>query len=301
MQRRSMLTTGLALGLGAWGLSGCAFISKQQAAAARALSDELAALEIQSQGRLGLYVLDTVSGAEAGWRSDERFPMCSTFKTLLAARVLHLSQKDEIRLWRKLYYSPAEVVAWSPISEKWAGANGGMTVQELCEAMVVVSDNTAANVMLEASGGPAALTQWLRELGDGTTRLDRNEPSLNTALPGDERDTTTPQAMAHSLQKLLLGDVLEGYARALLQQWLADSRTGDKRVRAGMPSDWTVGGKTGSGERGTACDTLIVWPTAQSAPLLVTAYLTGSSLDGAGREAVLAKAGEAIKRWYYAI
>lgn len=301
MQRRSMLTTGLALGLGAWGLSGCAFISKQQAAAARTLSDELAALEIQAQGRFGLYVLDTVSGAEAGWRGDERFPMCSTFKTLLAARVLYLAQRDEIRLWRKLYYSPSEVVAWSPISEKRAGANGGMTVQELCEAMVLVSDNTAANVLLEASGGPAALTQWLRELGDGTTRLDRNEPSLNTALPGDERDTTTPQAMLQSLQKLLLGDVLEGYARALLQQWLVDSRTGDKRVRAGMPGDWTVGGKTGSGERGTACDTLIVWPTAQSAPLLVTAYLTGSPLDGAGREAVLARAGEAIKRWYYTI
>ena len=214
MQRRSMLTTGLALGLGAWGLSGCAFISKQQAAAARTLSDELAALEIQSQGRLGLHVLDTVSGAEAGWRGDERFPMCSTFKTLLAARVLYLAQRDEIRLWRKLYYSPSEVVAWSPISEKRAGANGGMTVQELCEAMVLVSDNTAANVLLEASGGPAALTQWLRELGDGTTRLDRNEPSLNTALAGDERDTTTPQAMVQSLQKLLLGDVLEGYARA---------------------------------------------------------------------------------------
>jgi beta-lactamase class A len=301
MQRRSMLTTGLALGLGAWGLSGCAFISKQQAAAARTLSDELAALEIQAQGRFGLYVLDTVSGAEAGWRGDERFPMCSTFKTLLAARMLYLAQRDEIRLWRKLYYSPSEVVAWSPISEKRAGANGGMTVQELCEAMVLVSDNTAANVLLEASGGPAALTQWLRELGDGTTRLDRNEPSLNTALPGDERDTTTPQAMVQSLQKLLLGDVLEGYARALLQQWLVDSRTGDKRVRAGMPGDWKVGGKTGSGERGTACDTLIVWPTAQSAPLLVTAYLTGSQLDGAGREAVLARAGEAIKRWYYAI
>jgi beta-lactamase class A len=301
MQRRSMLTTGLALGLGAWGLSGCAFISKQQAAAARTLSDELAALEIQSQGRFGLYVVDTVSGAEAGWRGDERFPMCSTFKTLLAARVLYLAQRGEIRVWRKLYYSPAEVVAWSPISEKRAGANGGMTVQELCEAMVVVSDNTAANVMLEASGGPAALTQWLREMGDGTTRLDRNEPSLNTALPGDERDTTTPRAMVQSLQKLLLGDVLEGYARALLQQWLADSRTGDKRVRSGMPGDWKVGGKTGSGERGTACDTLIVWPTEQSAPLLVTAYLTGSPLDGAGREAVLARAGEAIKRWYYAI
>jgi beta-lactamase class A len=300
MQRRSMLTTGLALGLGAWGLSGCAFISKQQAAAARTLSDELAALEIQAQGRFGLYVLDTVSGAEAGWRGDERFPMCSTFKTLLAARMLYLAQRDEIRLWRKLYYSPSEVVAWSPISEKRAGANGGMTVQELCEAMVLVSDNTAANVLLEASGGPAALTQWLRELGDGTTRLDRNEPSLNTALPGDERDTTTPQAMVQSLQKLLLGDVLEGYARALLQQWLVDSRTGDKRVRAGMPGDWKVGGKTGSGERGTACDTYrLAYRTICAA--------AGDGLSDrqparwGGREAVLARAGEAIKRWYYAI
>ncbi|MDR3064415.1 MULTISPECIES: class A beta-lactamase [Comamonas] len=301
MQRRSMLTTGLAVGLGAWGLSGCAFISRQQAAAAKTLGEELAALEVQAQGRLGLHVLDTVSGAEAGWRSEERFPMCSTFKTLLAARVLYLAQKDEIRLWRKLYYAPSEVVAWSPVSEKRAGADGGMTVQQLCEAMVLVSDNTAANVLLDASGGPAALTQWLRELGDGTTRLDRNEPSLNSALPGDERDTTTPQAMVQSLQKLLLGDVLEGYARALLQQWLVDSRTGDRRVRAGMPGDWKAGGKTGSGERGTACDTLIVWPTEQSAPLLVTAYLTGSALDGAGREAVMARAGEAIKRWYYAI
>ena len=301
MQRRSMLTTGLALGLSAWGLSGCAFVSKQQAAAAKILSADLAALELEAQGRLGLYVLDTVSGAEAGWRSEERFPMCSTFKTLLAARVLHLAQQGEIRLWHKLYYSTKEVVAWSPVSEKWAGANGGMRVQDLCEAIVVISDNTAANVLLEATGGPAALTRWLRDLDDSTTRLDRNEPTLNTSLAGDERDTSTPQAMAQSLQKILLGDVLDGYARALLQQWLVASRTGDKRVRAGMPGDWKVGGKTGSGENGTACDTLIVWPTEQSAPLLVTAYLTGSKLDGAGREAVLAKAGEALKRWYYAI
>ena len=301
MQRRRMLTTGLALGLGAWGLAGCAFVSRQHAAAAKVLSDDMAALEVQAQGRLGLYVLDTTSGAAAGWRSDERFPLCSTFKTLLAARVLHLVQNGELRLWRKLYYAPAEVVAWSPASAQWAGANGGMTVLDLCEASVVLSDNTAANVLLEATGGPAALTQWLRGLGDDSTRLDRNEPLLNHALAGDERDTTTPQAMLLTLQKLLRDGVLEGYARALLQQWLVDSRTGDKRLRAGMPSDWRVGGKTGSGENGTSCDSLIVWPTEQSAPVLVTAYLTGSRLDAAGREGVLAKAGEALTRWYYAI
>ncbi|MEX8194834.1 class A beta-lactamase [Comamonas guangdongensis] len=301
MQRRSVLTSGLALGLGAWGLTGCAFVSKQQAAAAKTLEGDLAAVEARSQGRLGLHVLDTASGAEAGWRSDERFPMCSTFKTLLAARVLHLVQAGEISLGRKLYYSPSELVPWSPVSGKRAGANGGMTVQDLCEAAVVVSDNTAANVLLQATGGPAALTQWLRTLGDDTTRLDRNEPTLNAAITGDERDTSTPTAMLNTLQKLLLGDVLEGFGRALLQQWLMDSRTGDKRLRAGMPSEWSVGGKTGTGENGTACDSIIIWPTPQSAPVLVTAYLTGSKLDAAEREEVLAQAGEAVKRWYYAI
>ncbi|MBV8248307.1 MAG: class A beta-lactamase [Comamonas sp.] len=301
MKRRGILTSGLALGLGAWGLTGCAFVSKQQAAAAKTLEGELAAVEAQSQGRLGLHVLDLASGAEAGWRSDERFPMCSTFKTLLAARVLHRVQAGELSLGRKLYYSRSELVPYSPVTEKRAGANGGMTVQDLCEAAVVVSDNTAANVLLQATGGPAALTQWLRTLGDDTTRLDRNEPTLNTALGGDERDTSTPKAMLNTLQKLLLGDVLEGFARALLQQWLLDSRTGDKRLRAGMPSEWSVGGKTGTGENGTACDSIIIWPTPQSAPVLVTAYLTGSKLDAAGRDAVLARAGEAVKRWYYAI
>lgn len=301
MQRRSVLASGVSVALASWGLSGCAFSSRQQTAAAKDFADELALVEAQSQGRLGIYVLDTTTGAEAGYRSDERFPMCSTFKTLLAARVLSLVQKGELSLRRKLYYSPSELVPWSPVTEKRVGADGGMTIQDLCEAAIVVSDNTAANVLLDATGGPVALTAWLVELGDKTTRLDRNEPTLNTAIAGDERDTTTPQAMQATLQKLLLGDVFEGFARALLQQWLVDSRTGDKRLRAGMPADWKIGGKTGSGENGTACDTLIIWPTPQSGPVLVTAYLTGSKSDAAGRDAALAKAGEAIKRWYYAI
>lgn len=299
MQRRSVLASGLALSLGS--LGGCAFVSKQQAAAATALTAELVLIESQAQGRLGLHIIDSGSGALAGYRSDERFPMCSTFKTLLAARVLYLAQKDQISLWRKMYYAPSELVPWSPVTEKRAGANGGLTVQELCEAAVVISDNTAANVLLDATGGPAALTAWLAEMGDKTTRLDRREPQLNTAIAGDERDTSTPAAMAQSLQALVLDGAIDGFGRALLQQWLLDSRTGDKRLRAGMPVDWKIGGKTGSGENGTACDSILVWPTPQSSPLLVTAYLTGSKLDGPGRDAVLAKVGESVKRWYYAI
>jgi beta-lactamase class A len=301
MQRRSFVATSIALGLASWGLSGCALPTKKQLQAARTLSDELAAVEALAQGRLGLHVLDTVSGAEAGWRSDERFPMCSTFKLLLAAHVLYLAQKGDLSLWRKIYYSPSELVPYSPATEKRAGADGGMTAQELCEAAVVLSDNTAANVLLDATGGPAGLTAWLREMDDKVTRLDRNEPTLNEARAGDERDTTTPRAMLHTMQSLLLGDVFEGFGRALLQQWLVDSRTGDRRLRAGMPANWKAGGKTGTGNNGTACDAIIIWPTPQSEPVLVTAYLTGSKLDITGQEAALAKAGGAVQRWYYAV
>lgn len=298
MQRRDLLATGLVLGLGGLSLPGCAFNARRQVAGPVLQTRELARLETQSGGRLGLHMLDTATGREAGWRSQERFAMCSTFKTLLVAQVLQATQTGDLQLQRNYRYEASEVVPWSPVTEKHAGANGGLTLQQLCEAAVVVSDNTAANVLLKASGGPAELTNWLQTLGDSVTRLDRHEPELNTAIAGDERDTTTPAAMLRSLQKILLGDVLDVTNRALLQQWLVASRTGDKRLRAGMPAEWKAGGKTGSGDNGTANDTLIVWPQAQAAPLLVTAYFTGGKLDAAGRDAVLAKAGEVVSRWY---
>lgn len=301
MQRRDLLTSALVLGLGGVGLSGCASSRpdrRQQAATQALQTKELAQLEAQSGGRLGLHMLDTATGLEAGWRSQERFALCSTFKTLLAAQVLQAAQMGQLQLQRSYQYESAEVVPWSPVTEKHVGAGAGMTLQQLCEAAVVVSDNTAANLLLKATGGPAALTNWLQTQGDSVTRLDRNEPELNTAIAGDERDTTTPAAMLRTLQKILLGNVLSEPHRALLQQWLVASRTGDKRLRAGMPADWRAGGKTGSGDSGTANDTVIVWPKPGAAPLLVTAYFTGSKLDAAGRDAVLAKAGEVVSRWY---
>lgn len=302
MQRRDLLTTGLMLG--SLSLMGCAANGpdrRQQAATQALQTRELAQLEAQSGGRLGLHMLDTATGLEAGWRSQERFALCSTFKTLLAAQVLQAAQMGQLQLQRSYQYESAEVVPWSPVTEKHVGAGAGMTLQQLCEAAVVVSDNTAANLLLKATNGPAALTNWLQTQGDSVTRLDRNEPELNTAIAGDERDTTTPAAMLRTLQKILLGNVLSEPHRALLLQWLVASRTGDKRLRAGMPAGWKAGGKTGSGDNGTANDTLIVWPKPQAAPLLVTAYFTGSKLDAAGRDAVLAKAGEVVSRWYQAL
>ena len=298
MLRRTLLASGLVLGATGMTLAGCSSTPSRKATDHVLNTRELAALEARTGGRLGLHMLDTGTGFEAGWRSQERFAMCSTFKTLLVAHVLHEAQNGRLDLGRKYVYQQSEVVSWSPVSEKYAGAGAGMTLQQLCEAAVVVSDNTAANLLLNASGGPAGLTSWMRELGDSLTRLDRNEPDLNTAIAGDERDTTTPAAMSRTMQKLLLGNVLSDAGRAVLQQWLLASRTGDKRLRAGMPKDWKIGGKTGSGDNGTANDTLLIWPKPDAAPLLVTAFFTRNTLEPAQRDEVLAKAGQIVSDWY---
>ena len=296
MLRRTLLASGLVLGATGMTLAGCSSTRSRQATDHVLNTRELAALEARSGGRLGLHMLDTATGFEAGWRSQERFAMCSTFKTLLVAHILNEVQNGRLELARNYVYQSADLVDWSPITEKHAGQ--GMSLQQLCEAAITVSDNTAANLLLNVSGGPAGLTGWMRELGDNITRLDRNEPTLNTAIAGDERDTTTPAAMLRTLQKLLLGNVLPDAKRLMLQQWMLASRTGDKRLRAGMPASWKMGGKTGSGDNGTANDTLLIWPTPDAAPLLVTAFFTRNMLQPAQRDEVLAKAGEVVSRWY---
>lgn len=165
-----------------------------------------------------------------------------------------------------------------------------MSIGALCEAAVTLSDNTAGNLLLDSVGGPAGLTAWLRRLGDDVTRLDRRETALNEALPGDARDTTTPEAMLGLMQALLLGEALSATGRTQLQDWLVGCRTGDRRLRAGVPPGWRVGDKTGSGERGTANDIGILWPPGRP-PILVAAYSTGSAAPEETRSAVLAEVG----------
>ena len=275
-------------------------MSQKQERASVQLQQALAEIAAESRGRLGVAVLDTNSGLEAGYQSDQRFAMCSTFKLLLAAQVMQKVQLGDLRLERRLHFARSSVLEHSPVSGPRAGDGGGMTLLELCEAAIVVSDNTAANVLLEQVDGPRGLTEWLRANGDTITRLDRYEPELNSATPGDERDTTTPLAMLQNLQSMVLGSKLDGLARAMLQQWMLDSRTGDQRLRAGMPTSWKVGGKTGSGT-GTANDVVLAWPMPQTAPVLVSCYLTQSPLDDAARNACLAKVGKAVSRWYFDI
>ena len=266
--------------------------------------ERLAAIERASGARLGVALLETGSGALLGWREHERFALCSTFKLLLAAWALARVDQGQTQLTQRLHYTPAEVLPYSPISAVHAGA-AGMTVAELCAATVSWSDNTAANVLLRHLGGPAALTDFLRAQGDAFTRLDRCEPELNQVAGDDVRDTTTPLAMLRSVQHLVLGPALSPDTRPFLQHWLRDCRTGDQRIRAGAPG-WTVGDKTGTGER-MSHDVAVLWPpgpqttqTAQTAqrvqtsgsgptsPLVMTCYLAQAPGSLAERDAVIA-------------
>jgi beta-lactamase class A len=249
--------------------------------------EAFSALERRARGRLGVSILDTATGRAVGHRADERFPLCSTFKLLAAALVLARVDRGEEALERSVAITSAPV-PYSPVTQARVGA--GMSMAELCHAAVALSDNTAANLLLESFGGPAALTAYLRGLGDGVTRLDRIEPELNEALPGDPRDTTSPSAMAATMRRLLVGDALSPASRRQLAHWLLDSKTGDARLRAGVPAGWRVGDKTGSGERGTTNDVAILWPPGRP-PLLVAAYLTQSDAPAAARDAILADVG----------
>ncbi|CDF85346.1 Beta-lactamase [Pseudomonas knackmussii B13] len=262
-----------------------------RAADRKALEAQLAKLERGSGGRLGVAVLDTGSGKRFGHRADERFPMCSTFKALLAAAVLARVDAGKEDLARRIIYGREALVDYSPVAEKHVG-EPGLSVAELCKAAVTLSDNGAANLLLESLGGPAGLTAWLRTTGDTVTRLDRNEPDLNEGTPGDPRDTTTPTAMLETLQHLLLGNVLKASSRDQLKAWLLANQTGDARLRAGVPMDWKVGDKTGTGPKatGTSNDIAILYPPGR-APLLVTAYLTRATVSPEQRDKVLAEVG----------
>lgn len=295
MQRRTWLQATIAGG-STW-LAGCTGLP-QNAEQAEDASRALAKIEAHTGGRLGVAAIDTGTGRQWLYRDKERFAMCSTFKLLLAAQTLQRAQQGEDSLQQSVQYARSALVPYSPTTEKQADG-AGLTVAQLCEAAVVLSDNTAANLLLARQGGPAGLTQWMRGLGDNNTRLDRMEPELNTATPGDPRDTTWPLAMARSVVALVKGPHLDPAHKALLLQWLQASPTGDKRLRAGMPRAWQVGGKTGSGEQGTANDVVLVWPKPRSQPLVVAAYLTQTPhLSAADRDAALAEVGQAVAHWY---
>lgn len=261
--------------------------------APRALfSSRIAALEKQHGGRIGVAVLNTANDEHLDYRGDERFALCSTFKVLLAATVLARVDKGEESLSRQVHYTAAALEDYAPIARRNL-AQGHMTVAELNAAAIEYSDNTAANLLLNTIGGPAVVTSYVRSVGDNVTRLDRTEPTLNTNLTGDLRDTTTPMTMVNTLRTLLLGDALAPASRQQLIQWMLNNTTGGAKLRAGFDPSWKVGDKTGMGENGAANDVAIVWPGAAK-PVLVAVYYSGSDASGESRSAVIAEIGKIV-------
>ena len=243
-------------------------------------------------GRLGVALLDTGSNKKIEYHARDRFPMCSTFKFLAAAAVLHRVDVHQESLERNLSYGPEDLLEWAPITKRHVG-QGGMTVRELCAAAIEYSDSTAANLLLKTIGGPEGLTQYARSLGDAMTRLDRTEPTLNTGLDGDERDTTTPDWMLQDLRAILLADKLSAASRQQLEAWLVANTTGNKRIRAGLPKGWRVGDKTGTGENRSTGDIAIVW-RPNRAPILVVVYTQGSTVGQDKLNAVFAAVGRLV-------
>jgi beta-lactamase class A len=257
------------------------------------LPPAIAQLEKTNGGRLGVAVLDTATGEHSEYRANERFPMCSTFKFLLATAVLQRVDGHQETLNRSVAIPSKPLLSNSPLTDPNAG--GTMTISALCHAALTRSDNTAANLLLETIGGPDGITRLARFLGDTVTRLDRTETSLNESLAGDPRDTTSPMAMAGDLNSVLLGNVLTRTSRNQLTRWMEASLTGLERLRAKLPTSWRAADKTGGNGEDTGNDIAVIWPTGRP-PIIVAAYITQCIGAESKRAAMLAEIGELVKR-----
>jgi beta-lactamase class A len=272
--------------------------------ASPATADEVAQLQLLESGeaRLGVCLLDTATGTVAGHRLDEHFAMCSTFKLALIGAYLREADAGRINLNEVIPVAQSDLLEWSPITSTYVD-KGGMTIRALAQAAQTMSDGTAANLLVRRLGGPAAVTAKFREMGDPVTRLDRYEPALGMVLSADLRDTTTPQAMAQLVQRLTTGNLLAPATRQILLQWMFETKTGMRRLRAGLPQQWQVGDKTGTGRAaGTTnkCnDIAIVFPPHRPPVIIAAYYDSGEFTEKVEdrHQAVLAEVGKIAASW----
>ncbi len=291
MDRRSVLTS-----LGALGVMGCSPApatppapQDQPARPAVAMQAfDLMALERRNGGRLGFVILDTGTGRSLGWRGDERFVYCSTFKMYLAAATLMRVQAGKERLDRAIPITAADMIDHAPVTEPAVGRR--LTVEQLMKGTVEVSDNPAANILLKAMGGIEPMQAFYRGLGDTSTRADRFEPEMNR-LEGD-KDTITPAQSVANMQRLFLDPASplteESQTRLLL--WMTDTPTGMDRLKGGVPSGWRVAHKTGTGGYGPTNDIGLIYPPSGQ-PVVVAAYYHATrETSDAQNAAVIAEA-----------
>lgn len=258
--------------------------------------DKIKEIESQLNARVGYVQLDFSNGLLIeGYRSQERFPMMSTFKVLLCSAVLSRVDSGLEQLDRRIRYHQRDLIEYSPVTKEHLSE--GMTVAELCNATITMSDNTAANLLLSSIGGPKELTKFLRKVDDQTTRLDRWEPMLNESLPEDERDTTTPEAMSKTLFTLLTGKVLTASSRQQLIDWMEADKVGGPLLRSVLPKGWFIADKTGAGEHGSRGIVAVLGPDGKPSRIVII-YLTGSSATMDERNKQIAEIGASLIQYW---
>lgn len=272
--------------------AGAAFLAADAFAAPAPAPAFIADYERQTGGRVGFFAQDIATSRTIAWRAGERFALCSTFKASLAALVLSRVDGGKDSLERSVPFRQQDLLAYAPVAKTHV-AEGSMTIGQMCEAIVEVSDNTCANLLLREVGGPPALTRFWRGLGDAHSRLDHDEPALNRTRPGHPQDTTTPAAMAATLRKLAAGEALAPASRERLVEWLVASPTGANKLRAGLPAAWRTGDKTGSNGSDASGDIAVTWPTA-GRPIVVAAYLQGGTPSVQQQETVFRQLGQHV-------
>lgn len=230
----------------------------------QATHKEFSQLEKKFDARLGVYAIDTGTNETISYRPNERFAFASTYKALAAGVLLQQNSIDTLN--EVIKFTKEDLVDYSPITEKHIDT--GMTLGEIAEAAVRYSDNTAGNILFHKIGGPKGYEKALRQMGDRVTMSDRFETELNEAIPGDIRDTSTAKAIATNLKDFTVGNALPDDKRKVLTDWMKGNATGDKLIRAGVPTDWEVGDKSGAGSYGTRNDIAIVWPPNR-APIII--------------------------------
>lgn len=269
----------------------CAVFVQPASASSDSVLDVARQIEERLNARVGYAIYDT--GSNESWlhNANDRFPMASTFKVLLCAAILAKRDAGDTGLAPAVTLEQEDLVTYSPVTENWIGKE--VSVEALCEATMRTSDNTAANKALEVLGGPESVTDFMRSIGDNTTRLDRWETELNTATPGDLRDTTTPSAMASSLRELIFGEALSQSSREQLTAWLLGNEVGGPLLRAGIPKDWCIGDRTGAGGHGSRGIVAVIWPPERD-PLVAAIYITQTEASMEDRDEAIAAIGKVL-------
>lgn len=261
------------------------------------LSESLLASMARSEeqrlnARIGITVMDTSTSVVASYRGSERFPMNSTHKALLCGALLLSVDQGKFALTDRTQFDRSQWVTYSPVTEKHV-APQSMSWEQLCSAAISYSDNTAANLIAKKLGGPAEVTRIIKSTGDDVTRFDRYEPELNSAVPGDERDSTTPIAISQTLHRLLFGPVLQASSRELLSQWMRDDKVADALLRSVLPPQWKIADKTGAGDYGSRSILSVVWPEKRP-PVIIAIYITQTSATLTQSNEAIARIGKAL-------